>query len=305
MSMSISVVISTYNRASKLQDCLESVKNIADEIIVIDNTSSDHSVSVAKKYTQHVFVRPNNPMLNVNKNYGFGKASKDWILYLDDDESLTPELSQEIKGKIASSSESVMGYWIPRKNIIFGKWIQHTGWYPDHQLRLFRKGKGKFPEIHVHEMVAVEGATEFLSSPMQHMNYASIQEFLHKTMIIYAPNEAEVLLKDGYKFDFLDSLRFPAKEFLSRFFAREGYKDGLHGLVLSLFIAFYHLVVFGYIWEKQKFTPVTSTTILPEVSKEMRSLKKEFDYWSHTQQIETTHNPLKKLFHKTARKIGL
>ncbi len=301
--MSLSVVISTFNRQEKLQRCLLSIKDIADEIIVVDNTSSDDSVKVAKTFTPHVFIRKNNPMLNVNKNFGFTKASKEWILYLDDDESITSELGKEITEVITNTSAVANGYWIPRKNSIFGKWIEHTGWYPDYQLRLFRREKGKFPEVHVHEMVAVEGSLEYLSSPMEHTNYESIHEFLYKMVMTYAPNEAEVLLQKGYKFDFLDSIRFPAKEFFSRYFARQGYKDGLHGLVLSLLMAFYHLIVFGYLWEKHKFVEVDSHTLLPHLSRETRVLQKELRYWEHTKTIETTKNPLKKVAYKIVRKL--
>lgn len=302
--MSVSVVISTFNRAEKLQACLESVKGFADEIVVVDNTSTDNTVSLAKKYTKHVFTRPNNPMLNINKNFGFTKATKDWILCLDDDEVVTLELALEIQRKVATdeSDDAVNGYWIPRKNIIFGKWIQHTGWYPDYQLRLFRKGKGKFPEVHVHEMVDVEGKVDYLTSAMQHANYGTIHEFLYKMVMTYAPNEAEVLMKKGYVFDIRDSIRFPAREFLSRYFARQGYKDGLHGLMLSLLMAFYHLVVFGYIWEKQKFPSVEYKALEQQLSEEMHRVKKDMQYWSYTKKIEGEKNTLKKIIFKVRRK---
>lgn len=305
--MSLSVVISTYNRKEKLQACLESIKAIADEIIVVDNTSSDNSVTLAKKYTKQVYIRPNNSMLNVNKNFGFSKATKEWILYLDDDEKLTFELQKEIQQWKDSLDKEikVSGYFIPRKNIIFGKWIEHTGWYPDHQLRLFKNGKGKFAEIHVHEMLNIEGEVAYLSSPLEHSNYETIHEFLYKMVMTYAPNEANVLLQNGYMFDYLDIVRFPTKEFLSRFFAREGYKDGLHGLMLSLLMAFYHLVVFGYIWERKSFVPVDSGQLLPGVSEETKIFKKELHYWSHTQKIASERNVIKKIYYKTARKIGL
>lgn len=319
--MSLSVVISTYNRKEKLRLCLESVKDIADEIIVVDNTSSDDSVALAKKYTKHVFVRPNNPMLNVNKNFGFSKASKEWILYLDDDEKLTPELQEEIKKWKAGFSQSlpssqpspargegdqgIQGYYMPRKNIIFGKWIEHTGWYPDHQLRLFKREKGKFAEVHVHEMLSIEGEIGYLKEPLEHSNYETIHEFFYKMIMTYAPNEADVYVKNGYVFHYLDAIRFPVKEFLGRFFARQGYKDGLHGLMLSLLMACYHLAVFGYLWEKQHFIPVTSEVLMPELSKEIKNMKKEMRYWSRTQNIESEKNSVKKIFYKTARKIGL
>ncbi|HSX40197.1 MAG TPA: glycosyltransferase family 2 protein, partial [Candidatus Saccharimonadales bacterium] len=151
----LTAVVSAYNAEKKLAKCLNSLK-FCDELIVVHNSSTDNTESVAKKYTDSIFTRPNNPMLNVNKNFGITKASGEWVLYLDDDEQVTPELAKEIK-EITSQKDAADGYLIPRKNIIFGKWIEHTGWYPDYQLRLFKKGKGKFAEIHVHELVSIDG----------------------------------------------------------------------------------------------------------------------------------------------------
>ncbi|HXS14527.1 MAG TPA: glycosyltransferase family 2 protein [Candidatus Saccharimonadales bacterium] len=301
--MSISVVISTFNRAKILEGCLESVKDVADEIIVVDNTSSDNTVVVAKKYTPHVYTRKNNPMLNVNKNFGFTKATKEWILYLDDDERVTDALRKEILQTIKSGAE-MDGYDIPRKNSIFGKWIEHTGWYPDYQLRLFKNGKAKFPEVHVHEMVKVDGQVGKLTSPMVHQNYATIEEFVKKTALIYAPNEAEVLLKNGYVFSPYDAIRMPAKEFLSRYFAREGYKDGLHGFMLSCLMAFYHLLVFGYLWEQNHFKDISSEKFIPGLEDEAKKIKKELSFWTYTTKIAHEKNPIKKNILKILRKVS-
>src|SRR5437588_357266 len=123
--LTLSVVISAYNEENRITRCLESV-DFADEIIFIDNSSTDTTVSIAKKYTKHIFTKENNFMLNVNKNFGFTKATGDWILCLDADEKITPELAEEIKSKISVDESIVNGYWIPRKNIIFGKWIQNS-----------------------------------------------------------------------------------------------------------------------------------------------------------------------------------
>src|SRR3989344_3756182 len=241
----LSVVISAFNEEKKIEDCLKSV-SFADEIIFIDNSSTDSTSKIAKKHTSKVFVKENNPMLNVNKNFGFSKASEEWILSLDADERVSEKLREEIKSSIINHKSSVDGYWIPRKNIIFGKWIEHTGWYPDYQLRLFKKDKGKFEEKHVHEMIKLEGESKKLNNPIAHYNYENISQFLRKTLL-YAENEANQLIEKGYNFAWQDSIRFPIKEFISRFFAREGYRDGLHGLVLSLLMAFYHLIIFGNI----------------------------------------------------------
>lgn len=295
--MKISAVISAFNEESKIKDCLESVK-WADEIVFIDSGSTDKTSEIAKKYTSKIYKRPNNLMLNVNKNYGFSKVGGDWILCLDADERVTPSLRDEIKDQISNTKNNeIDGYWVPRQNIIFGKWMQHAGWYPDNQLRLLRRGAGKFPEQHVHEMIQVEGETAYLKNPLIHYNFDTISQFFHKHLDIYAPNEAQQLLKNGYQFKWQDAIRMPVREFLSRFFAREGYKDGFHGFVLSLFMAFYHLIIFGYLWEKEKFIDIEKN-ILSNTKEEFSRAHNEISFWYNKELLKTTHNPLKKIYYR-------
>ncbi len=300
----VSVVISAFNEEAKIQDCLKSVE-WADEIILVDSSSLDKTATIAKKFTSKIFSRPNNPMLNINKNYGFSKAISDWILCLDADERISDELQKEIRSAINNSALSnINGYWIPRKNIIFGKWMKHTGWYPDNQLRLFRRGKGKFEEKHVHEMVKVDGETSYLAQHIVHHNFETVSQFLYKHIQLYAPNEAEVLLQNGYTPVFQDAIRFPVKEFLSRFFAREGYKDGLHGLVLSILLAFYHEIIFVLVWEKKGFPPHEPQDMLTSVSTILHESKKEIAYWIANEKIKTARHGLKRYTLRLKRKIA-
>lgn len=297
----LSVVISAFNEEKKITGCLESV-NWADEIILIDNTSTDTTAAIAQKYTKHIYTLPNNLMLNVNKNIGFTKASHNWILSLDADERVSPELAKEIKS-IVTSEENINGYFIPRKNIIFGKWIMHSGWYPDYVLRLFKKGQGKFEEKHVHEMVKVRGKTDYLKEHIDHLNYDSLAQFLHKTIVIYAPNEASQKIQQGYTFNYADAIRFPLDEFLSRFFAREGYKDGFHGLMLSFLMSFYHFIVFANIWEMQGYKDTEKSNILLETEKNFVRGYKEIMHWFYTEKIKNAKGNVEKTFFKIKRRI--
>lgn len=299
--MKLSVVISAFNEEKKIEDALKSAA-FADEIIFVDNSSSDKTLETAKKYTSKTFTRPNNSMLNVNKNFGFSKSSGDWIFSLDADERISEELQKEIKNVI-NKKNSINGYWIPRKNIIFGKWIEHTGWYPDNQLRLFKKSKGKFLEKHVHEMVNVQGETETLKGHLIHYNYDNINQFLRK-MELYIENESSDLISKKYSLSPIDSIRFPLKEFMGRYFAREGYKDGLHGLVLSLLMAFYHLGVFVKLWEKQGFKETSEGIFMRDLRGEFKEVKKEFKYWVLTVLMHQTRNPFKKVGYRIVRKFS-
>ncbi len=288
----LSVVISTYNGEGKIEECLKSV-SFADEIILINNSSTDKTVEIAQKYTSKIFQRPNNPMLNVNKNFGFSKASGDWILSLDDDERVTPKLKEEIQ-EVLRSSVFKNGYRIPRKNIIFGKWIQHAGWYPDYQLRLFRKGKGEFAKKHVHEMLSLEGEPGTFSGDLMHLNYESVSQFLDKMIRIYTTSEAQHLINNGYEFKLSDSIKMPTQEFLRRFFLQKGYKDGAHGLILSLLMSFYHLVVFAKLWEINKFKDSEENSLLI-FEEEFRNVKKEVDYWVDKENGKLVKNLFKRI----------
>lgn len=299
--MKLSVVITAFNEEKKIEDCLQSVKKIASEIILIDSSSTDSTVSKAKKYTDKIYTRDNNPMLNINKNFGFSKTAGDWILSLDADERVTDELSQEIL-KI-DENDKIDGYFIPRKNIIFGKWIENTGWYPDYQLRLFRKDKGRFAEKHVHEMVTVDGVTSKLENPITHLNYDNVSQFLNKMIKNYTISEAENLISNGYKYNPLDIIRMPLGEFIKRYYAQKGYKDGMHGLVLSFLQAFYYFVIFIRIWEANNFPDEKTTTeILKNGGKLVRH---EINHWMYEQKLENEKSAFKKQLFRIQRKVKI
>lgn len=290
MKQSLSVVLSVHNEEANIGEALESVKNLAGEIIVVDNESTDNTAKISKKYTKNIFVHKNTPnSLNAPKNYGFSRTTGDWILSLDADERISPKLAGEISQIVASSSNllsspnfpnfSINGYWMPRKNFVFGKWLKHGIWYPDYQLRLFRKRKGRFPTVHNHEFLSVKGKTEKLKGHLIHKSYSSITEYIDRFNHIYTDNEAENFLKSGKKITWIDTIRWPLSDFITNFFARRSYKDGLHGLVLSMLQAFYTLEVFAKIWERQGFWEYDSKDLTKDVKAELQTKSKEFSWW--------------------------
>lgn len=298
--MKISVCITTFNSKDFIEDCLKSV-TFADEIIVIDHESSDGTQEILKKYTKNVFVQKNNPdRIDEQKNFGFKKAGNDWILSLDADERVTPELAKEIK-EIVRNSSSMSGFRIPRKNIIFGKWIQHSLWWPDPQLRLFRRGKGEYKDA-VHKDLSLEGECGELRNPILHENYQSLTQYLTK-MDRYTQIEALALFKSGKKLHVVDALRFPLQDFLKTFFLQNGYKDGLHGLVLSTLQAFYSFLVFAKVWELQGFKEENSDDFLKIMHKEWVRAQKEIAYWFLTSFITRTRNPIRKMKLTIQRKV--
>lgn len=298
----LSIVISAYNEQRKIRACLASAK-FADEIIFLDNSSTDKTVKIAREFTKKVYIQPNDPTkIDLQKNLGIQKATGDWILILDADEEVSSELAKEIKKLIDTEQNEYNGFWVPRKNIIFGKWIQHSGWYPDFQLRLFRKGKGKYEKAHYHEPIAVNGETSRLTQHLVHHNYEHVGQFLYKSLQVYAINEAEDLIRSGYRFNYRDAIRLPFKEFLSRYFAREGYKDGFHGMMLALLMGFYHFIIFTYIWEKKKFIDEDNLRI-EDFDEEIKETGQELRYWIAKEKIDEEKGMLKKIGLKIKRKL--
>ncbi len=298
MKQTLSVVVSAYNEELTLGRCLSSVP-FADEIIVVDNESQDNTVGIAKKFTKNIYSQKNILMLNTNKNYGFGKATGDWILNLDADEEIPKDLAKEIQ-TIIQSEPKENGFWIKRKNIIFGKWITHGLWWPDKQIRLFRRMKGTFACVHIHEYVSVEGQVGELSSPYLHYNYETVHQYL--TKIDRAATSEALSLKDmNHQLVWYDAIRFPLSDFLKIYFAQAGYKDGLHGLVLALFQAFYSFTVFAKYWEMHKFPErdLAPNSIISEIARGGKDIK----YWMLTAKIHESKNVVKKILWKIKRKF--
>jgi glycosyltransferase involved in cell wall biosynthesis len=298
----VSAVISAFNEEKNIARCLGSL-SFADEIVVVDNGSVDKTTEITKKYTAKVFTQKNNPAeIDLQKNFGFEKATNEWILSIDADEEVSKDLAEEIKATIKKKNE-INGYWIPRKNIIFGKFIEHSGWYPDPQLRLFKKGKGKYVKAHVHEALKLDGESAYLKEFLIHHHYETISDFIQKTINIYVPNEAQDYLEKGYQFSYFDAIRFPLNEFISRFFARKGYKDGFHGLMLSLLMAFYHFMIFAYLWEKQGFKEYDKEDFLKDTEKEFKRAGREILYWVSKEKLESIKNPIQRHLQRVSNKL--
>lgn len=292
----LSVAISVRDEEKNLEGCLESIK-WADEIVIFDEESADKTVSIAKKYTSSVYLTPHEEMFHKTKQKALEKCKGKWILQIDADERVTPELENEILD-IINGNSSYNGYQIPRRNIIFGKWIKHTGWYPDYQIKLFKNGKGHYPCKTLHELIEIEGQIGTLKSDLIHEHYASISQFIDR-MNRYTTNDAKYLLGKGESVGWSDAIKYPFDEFLRRFFLWEGYKDGLHGLVLSLLQSFSRLVVFTKIWEEQEFWEYGNDKFLNEVHEKVKVIKKEWHHWS----VISTRNPLKKKIIQTLTRL--
>ncbi len=236
----ISIVLATYNEEKKLPDCLESVKNIADEIVIVDGSSKDNTVQVAKQYGAKVTVTNNPPIFHINKQKAIDKATKEWILQLDGDERVTAELKNEIEDVIKNHSKEINGYWIPRKNWFLGRYLMKGGQYPDYTLRLYKRGKGRLPQKSVHEQAIVEGEVGYLKNPLLHIAYPSFVDYLTRfdryTNLIATELRENKAGRGPYAI--AKHLFFlPTWWFLLTYIRHKGFMDSWQGFIFSFFSA--------------------------------------------------------------------
>jgi (heptosyl)LPS beta-1,4-glucosyltransferase len=231
----LAAVVLTKNEEHNITECLQSV-GWADKLCVLDSDSTDRTVELARQAGAEVQQRP---FVNYadQRNVALQTFAAQWILFVDADERATPELAVEVRRVI--QDESVVGWWVPRRNYIWGRWIRHAGWYPDYQLRLLKRGCARYdPTREVHEIVQLDGPDGHLQNPLTHYNYATVRQFLHR-QDSYVTYEASVLVRQGIHPRPHSLLLQPLREFRRRYITLQGYKDGGHGLLLSLLMAYY------------------------------------------------------------------
>jgi glycosyltransferase involved in cell wall biosynthesis len=245
----LSVVVVTLDEADRIRACLESVA-WADELIVVDAESSDKTAAMARELTDHVFVRPW-PGFAAQKNFGLEQAHGEWILSLDADEVVSPALRAEITAILEGEGTHV-GYAVPRRNVYWGRWIRHGGLYPDWQVRLFRRGRGRFAERSVHESVTVDGSVGRLSGHLEHRSYRDVAEFLERADRYSTLAAGEWLATGRGCRPFVDLVLRPVARFLGMYVGRAGFLDGWRGFLLAVLYGYYVLMRSAKVWERMK-----------------------------------------------------
>ena len=242
----LSVVLVTRNEEERLRACLESVA-WADEIVVVDAESEDKTATIAREFTDRVVVRPW-PGYAIQKNYAIDLATGDWALSLDADEVVSAELAAEI-GDVLAADGPADGYAVPRRNIFWGRWVRHGGLYPDHQVRLFRRTRGRFNAFAVHESVTVQGRVERLVGHVEHRSYRDLSDFLARADR-YATLAAEEAVARGRRVGIADFVLRPLGRLLGMYVMRRGFLDGWRGFLLASLYAYYVLIRTAKIWER-------------------------------------------------------
>lgn len=242
----LSVALAEYNEEENLDRCLVSVAGWADEVVVVDGGSTDASAEIAKKFRATVIATDNPAMFHINKQKALDACTGEWILQLDADEVVSEELRNEIT-RVISQRSSLPGYFVPRKNYFLGHWLRKGGQYPDYVIRLFRRGKGKFPCKSVHEQIEIDGAVGYLRTPLLHYSYRTLGEYWKKADA-YTTLTAYEMAKQRIPQNIISWIRFewvkPTVTFLSLFLRHKGFMDGTYGLLFALFSALHHPIAY-------------------------------------------------------------
>lgn len=242
MKTKLSIAIATYNEEHKLKDCLDSVHSWVDEIVLVDGSSIDQTVKIAQEYKKtKVIITTNKPIFHINKQKAIDECKGDWILQLDADEIVTPELKKEIQALIKKDSETLpSGYFLKRKNLFLGHYFKKSGQYPDPVIRLFQKGRGRLPCKSVHEQMEIKGEVSTLNEHLLHHPYETFSEYLVKSNR-YTTLSAQELLDQKQTPSFIKQFIFlPFKTFFTIYIRCKGFMDGFPGFVFALFSALHH-----------------------------------------------------------------
>jgi len=283
----ISAIIVVKDNPPHIIETIESIQNFVKEVVVVD---IGIDLNLKKKLSSYSSLR----FFDIPKRVQYvelireelkQQAKEEWVLFLDPDEVLTHELKSELSNNLLKCDY----FSIPRKNIIFGKWIQHSRWWPDYQVRLFKKKAVAWPK-EIHKQPLSSGKeykiAEIENLSIVHYNYESLDEYVSKA-VRYAKSEASEKIKES-SYSLPQAIKNALSEFISRFFALDGYKDGMHGFVLAFLQMFYGFLVFFYWWEMKKYPNVETNKLTSEINTFFSGGLYEAHYWMNYKEIKKT-----------------
>lgn len=243
----LSVVMSAFNEESVIEDALKSAVGLARELVVVDCSSADDTAAIAVRYAQIVLSEPNRLMLNINKNVAIDAATSEWILLIDPDERISPQLAGEIRAIVEGDARHD-AYWMPRKNYELGVWITTMGKYPGSQLRLFRNGSARFACRDIHEMVTVNGTVGRLRGDLLHLPPQDLYTYVHKRNL-YSEHRARFLHDNGRKPRLYNLIWLPVKAFVREYVLRRGWADGRAGFIIAVIGSFGFFIQQAKLWQ--------------------------------------------------------
>lgn len=252
---SVTAIVPTGNRVDVIEDCLRSLDWV-DELLVVDSFSSDGTLAIAEQYADRILRREYVNSAN-QKNWAIPQATHDWVLIVDTDERVTSALRTEIESILVSWQPGMpVGYQIPRLNILWDKPIKHTGYYPDYQVRLFRRDQAKYESRQVHAHILLDGIRGTLEQPLIHYAHRSLDQTLNNLLIRMTTWEAqarEAVIPSAGKIRihrlWPNLLLRPPAAFWMRYVHQQGFRDGTRGLILSIIWAMYVAITYMKLWE--------------------------------------------------------
>jgi (heptosyl)LPS beta-1,4-glucosyltransferase len=244
--MKISATIITLNEEENIAEALETLA-WADEIIVVDSESTDRTVEIALRFTNKVITQK---WLGyaAQKNFATEQTTNDWVFNLDADERITPELQRQIETLKQSDHIDAAAFEMPRKVFYLGKWIKHSGWYPDYKIRLYNRTKGRWQGDYVHESVKVDGAVERLNGDILHYTVRNASEH-HLRLDRYTTLAAQEAFEKGKRPSFVAMAFAPFATFIKSYLFKRGFLDGYQGFAIACFAAQYVFLKNIKLWE--------------------------------------------------------
>lgn len=235
----LSVVVLTKNEEKNISRCLESIAGWADEIIMVDDESTDKTREIAKQYADKILIRTMD-IEGRHRNWAYAQAKNNWVLSLDADELVTPQLKKEIESVLRNNLKE-NGFTIPRRNYIGDYWVKYGGWYPAPQLKLFKKDKFRYEEVGVHPRAFMDDPCGHLKSDIIHYSYRNIEDFLHK-LNNQTTREAKKWFMQNKPMRLGRFIWRSLDRFIRTYIGRKGYKDGFIGFTVAFYAGLYQFI---------------------------------------------------------------
>lgn len=245
----VSAVVICCDEEDEIERCLASL-SFCDEIVVVDSGSKDRTREIARRYTDRVIEQPFLGYV-AQKNFALDHAKHDWVVCIDADESIEPELAREIERAIAGNDGRVAGYALDRMTYYLDVWHDAGDWYPDWQLRVFRRSRGRWVGMDPHDRVELDGPVERLRGRLVHRNYRDLSDHI-RTVDRFSGRLARAMHEQGMRFRLVDLLLRPPLRFVKGYLLRGGFRLGLPGLLVSASTAYYVFMKYAKLWEIER-----------------------------------------------------
>jgi glycosyltransferase involved in cell wall biosynthesis len=244
--LTVSAIVVCFNEEKNIGACLESLR-WCDELVVVDSFSTDGTVEICRRYTDRVLQRAWAGYVD-QKAYALSQATKDWVLVVDADERVTPELRKEIKQALARDKDNYAGYALPRLVFYLGRWWWRGGWYPNYGVRLVRRDRATWGGYEPHDKILVDGRVRRLRHPLHHFTYRDIDDHTQR-INRYTSISAQELRKRGRRWRLADALLRPAWRFLRCYFLKRGFMEGFAGFYVAVTAAMSVFLKYAKLWE--------------------------------------------------------